>query len=574
MNQEEYLGPAEGNNRTSDAKKLILILLAAIVVLVLARTVFYDPWRHYRTVPFDEMEYLRPDSEAFCAKVDELILSVKEGTDWTKTAALVDEVNAAYGAYSTQSVLAYVHYSLDTEDEFYLAEQEFYNENDSVVSQKLEEFFYAAAKSEQKEQLETEVFGDGFFDAYQGESGFDEAVVALMQEEARLMNRYTALTSDPKITFQGQELSYRELLSRELTDQERREAVEIYLDTYNPAAVEIYCELVKVRNKIASALGYESYADYSYDGYFRSFSVKEGADYCAWVEKHLVPLYRQLEKQGTLTEASQLFLLEEGDLWEFLDGAVAQMQPVVKEAYEFMKKFGLCRMSDDPARMLGSYTTYLLDYDAPVIVAQATGTSEDLSTVAHEFGHFLDYYLTYGAQTGIDLAECSSQGMELLLFSRLNARVNEEDAEVLLRSRLFSLLEAIVEQSSFHRFELAVYALSEEELTVERVNALAKEHVFFLEQGVDPELEQRGWFQVKHFFTSPFYTLSYALSADAALQVYELDVEGKGMDAYLNLLRGEERYDFSAGLEAAGFADPFSEERLIARKEFFGELSK
>ncbi len=572
MNQQ----PMGAQANRGDTKKLVLIALAAILLLVVVRTLFYDPWRHYRTVPFDQMEYVRPDAENFCAKVDALIQSVREGTDWGKTRELMDEVNLLYGDYATQSVLCFARHSLDTQDSFYLAEQEFFNEKDSVVSQKLEEFFYAAAGSPREDQLETEFFGEGFFDAYRGESGFDEAVVALMQKEAELVNRYSLLLADPKIPFQGEEVSYSQLMERELSEEEMEEAVKSYFDTYNPEAARIYCELVKVRNQIAEALGYESYAAYSYATYSRSFTPEEGRAYCDWVEEHLLSLYLQLQQNGTVGQYSQLFLLEETQLWEFMDAAASQLDGTVKEAYDFMTKFSLCQLSDSPAKLFGSYTSYLLNYDAPVIVADETGTSEDLGTVAHEFGHFLDYYVNYGAETGIDLAECASQGMEMLVFSHLDALMEEEDAQYLLASRLLSFLEVIVEQSSFHRFELAVYELPEDELTPEGINELAREQLVVTGSNYS-SLEayaSQSWIGIKHFFTSPFYTLSYSLSADAALQIYDLEQQGEGTQAYLRLLTGEERYDFSKGLEAAGFADPFTEERVLGLKEFFVQWSK
>lgn len=568
MNQK----PLATSAGIGDIKKLLLIALAAILLLVVARTVFYDPWRHYRTVPFDQMTYLRPDVESFCEKLEELIEVAKDGSDVGKLRECMDEVNLLYGDYATQSVFCFAKYSLNVQDDFFAKEQEFFNENDSVVSQKLEEFFYAAAGSPQEDLLEEEYFGDGFFDAYRGESSFQEAVVTLMQREAELENRYSLLLADPKIVFEGREVSYAALMAGELTEDEMQEAVKTYFATFNPSAAAIYCQLVQVRKDIARTMGYESYADYCYQSYSRSFTPQEGKDYCQWVEEYLLPVYSQLQQEGTMDAYSQLYGLEEERLWEVMDACASLWRGPMKEAYDFMRKFSLCQLGGSPAKLFGSYTSYLLNYDAPLIVADRTGTSEDLRTVAHEFGHFLDFYMNYGSETGIDLAECASQGMEMLVYSHLDRGISQEDAKYLLDSRLLWLLQEIVEQSSFHRFELAVYELPEDQLTPQRINQLAQEILFVTENSYYSSLEEyasQSWIGIKHFFTSPLYTLSYALSADAALQVYEAEQKGEGTALYLGLLQGEERFDFSGGLESAGFADPFTQERVLGLKEFF-----
>lgn len=48
------------------------------------------------------------------------------------------------------------------------------------------------------------------------------------------------------------------------------------------------------------------------------------------------------------------------------------------------------------------------------------------------------------------------------------------------------------------------------------------------------EQAARSWIDVQHFFSAPYYVISYCVSNDAALQIYQLEQEtpGAGLKAF------------------------------------------
>lgn len=571
MTEPILLSPNPPSQRPRKGSRLLglILMLVLAVVLGVFRGLWQNPYGGRNAQVFSQIEYRRPDVEALAGQIDQLIASVPTQEDLGQVLSALRRIDTSYGDYLTQSTLCGLRYSIHTADPFYQAEQAFFDENNSFLRQKLDSLYYAIAGSPLEDPLEGTFFGEGFFDAYRGDTAFDQTVVSLMQEESRLVSEYALLMADPMISWQGQEQSYAALIADPtLSAPLRRQAAEIFYDTYNPRLGQLYVKLVGVRQQIAAHLGYDSYAQYRFETHKRSYTPQQADEYAALVRQELAPLYTQLEATG---QWNQLYLLEEERLWELMGHSLQDMGGAVQEAYRFLKEYQLYDLAPNEDKQTGAYTTYLLAYDSPVIVASTTGTSQDLVTVSHEFGHFVDFYLNYGSVGGLDRAECLSQAMELLVFDRLEGAVEPEAGAYLLQSRLYSLLEAMVHQCSYHEFESRVYQLDLKELTVERLNALAAE-CFVQEEAnaLVADLLPYSWVNINHFFTSPFYTVSYSVTADVALQIYQL---GDGaLEAFLKLSRAPAGEELLTTLKSLALEDPLAQERVAALKKLYGEL--
>ena len=194
-----------------------------------------------------------------------------------------------------------------------------------------------------------------------------------------------------------------------------------------------------------------------------------------------------------------------------------------------------------------------------------TMTHNDKLTFAHEFGHFCNDYASGGSVAGIDVAEIFSQGMEYLSLCYV-----EHDPD-LTQLKLYGCLCTFVEQAMYASFEHQVYLLEGEELTAENVYAL------YEQTGKAYGFDSWGWDSrdfvlIPHFFTNPMYVVSYVVSNDAALQLYQLEKEeaGRGLAVYEENLSSMES-DFLAFLESAGLESPFAEGRLDEVKKTLEE---
>ena len=132
-------------------------------------------------------------------------------------------------------------------------------------------------------------------------------------------------------------------------------------------------------------------------------------------------------------------------------------------------------------------------------------------------------------------------------------------------------LRIYVEQAAYALFEHLVYDLEGEALTVENVYALYKEI------GTRFGFDVWGWdcrdfVVIGHFFTDPMYIVSYVMSNDAALQLYQMEQKeaGAGVALYKEELDTEQTY-FLSFIQEAGLENPFAAGRV---KEIKATLEK
>ncbi len=516
---------------------------------------------------FDDMDYVRPDTGALEAAADAVGTALSAGAALDDVTALLDECYNEYYNFSTMYTLAEIRYLRDLTDEYYGAEYSWCGENWSVVQQQMERMYTLCATSELAAELEREYFWEGFTADY-GEGSaqmYTERAVALMQRESELLNAYYDLTAQPQIVLDGESVDYESYLSGADADEYAR-AVNEYYRQYNARFAGIYIDLIRTRRAIAEEMGYESYEAMQYASYERSYTPAEAAEFVAGVREKLVPLYEELmalDPGGNIIYS----YMSERRLMKTVGAAAESIGGDVREAFEFMRAHGLYSIEQSDTKASMSFTAYLDSYDAPFVFVSPYCDTEDILTLAHEFGHFLDSYYNYNAYESLDLSEFFSQSMEYIVMGRLSDVLDGEELSMLRRIKLVSTLDTYVMQSSFAEFEQRVYALPDEELSAEAINAIsldtAKEFGYY--DGVSEDYYAMSWADITHFFESPFYVISYVVSSDAAQQIYALDCEnaGAGLEKYLEMLPREYETLLDT-LAAAGLESPFAPGRLDA----------
>lgn len=515
---------------------------------------------------FEDIEYSRPYIAALENKVKAAEQIMADGGDLEEVEAALDECYEQYYNYDTMYTVAYIRARQDMTDSYYADELAWTEDNYPRVQQLMEELLYAAAASDNAQKLEEEYFWDGFTADYadDSQSVYREEIVALMQREAALIGEYRALNASPTIdTAEGERDFYDYIADK--YDEEYVAALMEYYEKYNEEFARIYIELVKVRAQMAQELGYDSYEQMQYDYYFeRDYTPEEAAGYVADIKEHMVPLYRVVMASDPYSEISYDAVNDE-QLIAVLGDAARQLGGGIGEAFDFMYDHGFydVRISSSKAAM--SFQSYLTDYEAPFLFLNPTGDISDILSLAHEFGHYTDAYVNYNASETIDVSECFSQGMEYLLLGYFDSSVAPETLEELHRLKMLDTLELYVQQASFAEFESRVYSCDPETLSAQMLNdlslELSKEYGYY--DGIHEGYYAMSWSDITHFFEMPFYVISYPVSNDIAMQVYELEQadRGAGLEKYLEIL--DRKY---AGLidtvEAGGLQSPFEPGRI------------
>lgn len=526
-----------------------------------------------QVIPFEEMKYERPNLSAMQARAQKVESMLQNGSSYDLEAVIeaVDACTKDYFTFYTMYVLAEIHSYADMEDEAWAEEFAYCDGATTQVEQMVDLIYINCAQSEWAEMLEKEYFGEGFIDQYGGDyTGYtDNTYAALVQEENELIGRYRQLRAGLTVDYRGEEASFYDLTADPtLTEEEYSEVMASYYEKYTPQFGEIYLELIQVRNEIAEYFGYDNYAEYAYEQiYGRNYTVEESEALIEDIRKDLVPVYEKLTESGAWGDVFYGSVGEE-TLETCLSAAAEAMGGQVGETWSFLEENHLYDIRVSPQKVNNSFQVYLEDYEAPYAFIKTFGTTEDVLTFAHEFGHCVDAYVNYNDTYSLELMETYSQGMEYLLLCYLEDTVSGAELENLTAMKLLDTLDTYVQQASFADFELQAYALPEEERTVEKLNKIsletAKEYGYFVEGYED--YYAMSWIDILHFFEQPCYVISYCVSNDAAFQIYEMEKEeqGAGLAAYNHILQWESD-DFLLTIEDLGnLESPFAPGRMAS----------
>ena len=508
--------------------------------------------------PFDEIEYVRPELLALRLKVAGLRLALANGESLRGVMELLDLCFEDYYHFRTMSSIAYIRSCQDVTDAFYAEEYDWCDEQTALVNQTMEELYYICGGSRLADRLEKHYFWEGFAEEYadDSEAVYDEELVGLLRRESALLARYRSLAAEAASDSALGETNW--------IGGAYQAALDRQYERYNGQFAEIYIELVKVRRAMAEKLGYGSYEEMAYDySYDRDFDPAQAAAYVAEIKRCIVPIYRELVTD-TLSDVDYPYLSTDR-LYAALEYGTKQMGGSVEEAFRYMSDYGLCdiRVSADKAAI--SFQTYLDDYEVPFLFLDAAGDLKDVLDFSHEFGHYLDAFVNYNAGETLDVSETFSQAMEYLMLGYLDGALDEREREELYRIKMLDTLELYVQQASFDEFERTVYAADPEKLDADYLNELslrmAEEYGYY--DGVSRTYYAMSWSDISHFFDSPFYIITYPVSNDIAMQIYELERQspGTGLEKYLEILP-REYSGFLDTVTAGGLESPFAPGRI------------
>lgn len=496
-------------------------------------------------VSYKDMAYTRPDLEVLMAARDAAICTAESESNSVET--VLDAITVFYDEYDwfyTCYSLADIRYCSDLTDIYWEKEYNYCAENSARVDAALEELYYSLAQSPHREALESpDYFGPGYFDQHEGENLWDDAFTALLEQEQQLQSQYYSLYTQALDHVPG---------------------TEEYYDLFGDQLAQVLVELIGLRQQMAGYWGYEDYAAFAGDFYYgRDYAPEEMESYLGEIRTELVPLYRELDP--ACWDPAYDYSSEE-ETFRFLEGAAKNMGGTIAEAFALMRSAELYDIAYGENKYNASFETYLTSYYEPFIFLNPGLTRYDWLSFAHEFGHFCNDYACYGSYSGLEVTEVFSQGMEYL------ALCYGEDAGQLLKMKLADSLSVYVEQAAYASFEQQMYDLSGEELTVQALYDLYDRVA--REFGLDyPGFDPREFVTINHFFTNPLYIISYVVSNDAALQVYQLELEntGRGL-ALLEESLYTQQYYFQDFLAETGLESPFAPGRIGKVKETFETL--
>ena len=502
-------------------------------------------------VKFVDIPYVRPD-------MDKVLGSVKAAIQSLKTAKTYEEFRSAYMDYSqigtdlvTLQQLVYMRHTVDMLDEFYTAENAFFNKQMPRYSIATKELRTVILNSPFKKEFEEEF---GSFLVQEMEANLllsSEAVVDDLAKEATLASLYSKTVASSSIEFNGEKCSTPKLLKyMKSPDREiRKGAFEAWAALYEsiaPKIDEIYSEVVKTRDCMAKKLGFDGYTPMGYIKRRKyDYTPEQLEVFRKQVREVIVPACAKLaERQRERLGVEKFCFYDEsvfspngnptpiGDR----DYMVAKAQemyhelsPETGEFFDFMVDYDLFDLVTKPGKRTGGYCRFLQAYRAPFIFANFNGTDADVSALTHEAGHAFAYYTTSKVQKTLqrcspvnDIAEIHSMSMEFWTFPWLESFFGDR-ADEYRENNIVNALMKIPYRVSIDEFQHRVY--ENPNMTPEERKAVWREiertYMPWRTYDGNEFMEQGGyWMQNQHIFLYPFYFIDYAMAQLAAFEFY------------------------------------------------------
>ena len=553
-----------------------------------------------------ELKYERVTIEEFQQEMTAVIRQVKEASSASDVLAARDRCNALSIRWQTAEALSYMRYSINTADEYYLAEKDYYDEAGPLAQNEM--LAYTKAMLETPFRQELEDSGEIIplvFRSFEVElKSMSPEIIEDMVEENKLVSRYSQLMAAMEFDFRGEKLPRPMLMkyAKSPDRDTRKEAYEVLgntLKAHSGELDEIFDQMVKVRDRMAKKMGYANFVEL---GYYRMgrlcYGPEEVKAFRENIRKDIVPVVARLRTEiGEKLGVDRLMIYDydlifpqgdpapKGGKEEIFAAAKAMyrdMSPETGKFFDFMLDTDAFDVESRKHKWGGGYCTSFMAFKQPFILANFNGTSGDVDVVTHEAGHaFADYtiadnkYVVELNVGGMETAETHSMSMEFFAWPYMENFFGEDAG----RYKFMHLLDAlsflpygtIVDDFQRQVYENPEWTPEERKAAWRKLEAEFRPHICF--DGVPYLEEGTRWQYQMHIYETPFYYIDYCLAQTAALQ-FLLESRKDYGDAFRRYVRflsqGGEKV-FTELLEEAGLKSPF---RPGALKEVAEESEK
>ncbi|MCQ6275073.1 M3 family oligoendopeptidase [Bacillus sp. V3B] len=540
---------------------------------------------------FQDYTYVRPQLTEIKKHFETALDTFQKASSVEMQSEAMKELAKIQNDIGTMENLCYIRHSVDTNDAFYKAEQEYMDDVQPEIDQYVTDYYQALVKSPFRRELE-EKWGNQLFALAEAQlKVFSPEIVPLLQKENKLSTEYTKLIASAKIMFEGEERTlaqlgpYMESVDRNVR-KEANEARFAFMAEHEDELDRIYDELVRVRTEIAHRLGFKNFVELAYYRMNRTdYNAKMVAAFREQVKESIVPMATKLKaRQAERIGVENLKYYDEGFIFKtgnatpkgspewIIENGQKMYNELSKETGEFftyMRENKLMDLVAKKGKAGGGYCTFIENYKSPFIFSNFNETSGDIDVLTHEAGHAFQvyssghfelpeyYWPTYEA------AEIHSMSMEFFTWPWMELFF-KEDTEKYQFAHLSEALLFLPYGVSVDEFQHWVYE-NPTATPRERKQAWRK-----IEQKYQPHKDYDGneylenggyWQRQAHIYNSPFYYIDYTLAQICAFQFWKRSREDhqKAWHDYVQLCKLGGSLPFTGLVQVANLISPFEE---------------
>ncbi len=540
----------------------------------------------FQDMPYERVEYAQAEKE-----YRQIIADFQAALSGEEQFKVHERYYALNNKVGTMMTIAHIRHDIDTTDEFYNGEKEYYDEIQPKLANLTVEYQRGMYESPYRSYLEGKIGKVAFKNIELQLKSFDEKLIPLMQEENALTTKYDKLIASAEIEWEGEILNL-SLLKPYLTSSDRnvrKRAYEKYSAYFTSVAEElddIYDKLVKNRTEQAKQMGYENYVELGYYRMNRNCYDKGMVEnYRRQIKEYFVPFAERMhERRRKRLGLEKLSYIDTGvffpngnpapigtpeEIVEAGKRMYSEMAEETKEFFDFMTENQLFDVLGRKTKKAGGYMTFLPEYGAPFIFANFNGTSGDVDVITHECGHAFQGYLAgmdpiqEHRDITMETAEIHSMSMEFFSEKWIGLFFGER-ADDYRDMHLEDAAAFIPYGCMVDEFQHIVYENPEMTPDERKMAWLELEKVYrpHMDYEGDAFFAKGGFWQRQlHIYDYPFYYIDYCLAQTCAIQykaMMDEDYE-KAWESYLKFCRLSASGFFTDMLKEVGLQSPFED---------------
>ncbi len=544
---------------------------------------------------FSEMTYKRPDIRMIEKEAQRLSDTIAAAEDADTAEKAYRDWDSICRSFETALNLCYIHHSINTKDEFYSSENDFFDENTPAFTQANEKVTKALCRSSFRDELEERLGKIVFINNDLFIKGFCPDNIPLMKEDNKLITEYEKLIASAHIEFEGKVCTLSELGPYKQSpdnDLRRRawQAESAFYKEHEKELDRIYDRMVQLRTASGKNAGFGDFIPLGYINMSRNCYGKEDIErFREAVIKYIVPIadsiYRAQAKRTGVPfpmkyEDTSLFYkdgnaLPKGTAEDILEAGrrfYKALSPETGRFFDFMMENELMDVYSRKGKMQGGYCTELADFHCPFIFANFNGTQGDVEVITHEAGHAFAAYTNRNSSlldTMLPTIEaCEIHSMTMEFFGYMSAEdFFGSGSHKYIYKHMADAVTFIPYGTMVDHFQHIAY--EKPELTpaerIEEWKRLTAVYMPWIDLDGSPFYgEGRAWQRQSHIFERPFYYIDYCLAQTVALEFWEIMQRDRkeAFERYYRLVSMGGTMTFTELVKAAGLDSPFDENAL------------
>lgn len=515
---------------------------------------------------FSEFKYERPDFDNLKKQFEALVQNMEKANSYEEFKANMDDVNKLRNHIQTMNTLVSIRHSINTQDENYKNERQYWDETSPMYEELDSKFYRALVDSRFSKELEGDVGIQFMKIADYSLKSFSPEIIQELKEENKLTSEYTRLLASARIFFEGEERNLSGM-GPFMTSKERdirEKASKAYYGFFEENEVifdKIFDSLVSVRHQMARKLGFENFVEL---GYIRMLRTDYNADMVAkfrnQVREYIVPAASRLFKSQkerlnleSLRYFDENFEFEtgnaepKGDSKFIVDNGIrmySELSSETREFFNFMIEHELMDLETKKGKGAGGYCTYIPEYKSPFIFSNFNSTDADIDVLTHEAGHAFQVYQSRWIEIPeinfptYESCEIHSMSMEFITYPWMELFF-KEDTDKYKYAHMGSTIKFIPYGVLVDEFQHIIY--EKPDMSPKQRKDIWRN----LEKKYQPHknydgcdfLENGGWWLKQgHIFKNPFYYIDYTLAQICALQFWK-KMQSDRVNAWQDYLR-------------------------------------